>query len=324
MGFAIEVIDLHKSYGDTVAVGGVSFAVAPGECFGLLGANGAGKTTTLEMIEGLREPDSGSIRVLGESPWPRNRGLMRRIGVQLQASAFIEHLTALQQLETMTDLFDVPRTRATELLDVVELGDKADVDAADLSGGQQQRLAIACALVGDPEVLFLDEPSAGLDPSARRSLWALIQQVRSEATTVVLTTHHMDEADLLCDTVAIMDRGTIKAMDTPAELVRGIDAPTRLRLRPHSLDPVEAAAIDGVEHVEEDAGAQTLVTHDPSAVITALAGRGVLDGLQVRSGTLEDVVVAVTGRGLLDEGPAGHESPSGSELTGDRRMETRR
>ena len=299
MHLAIEVRDLTKRYGDLLAVDGVSFRVEPGECYGILGPNGAGKTTTLEMVEGLRPADSGAVSVLGMSPWPRNTALLRRIGVQLQGSAFIEHLSAIEQLRTVTDLYDVPRARAEEVLDQVGLVDAADQDIDELSGGQRQRLSIACALVHRPEVLFLDEPSAGLDPTARRNLWDVLTSVRATATTVVLTTHFMDEAEVLCDRVAIMERGRILAEDTPAELVRQLDAPTRLLLPPTALAADDAAAIDGVDRVDQDAGALTLVTRRPADVLAALARIEVLDGLQVRSGTLEDVFVSLTGRPLL-------------------------
>ena len=306
MRAAIEVVDLRKTYGDTRAVDGVGFSVESGECFGILGPNGAGKTTTLEMVEGLREPDGGTVSVLGLSPWPRNRELLMKIGVQLQASAFIEKLTAIEQLRTMTDLYGVPRARADELLDQVGLRDKADVLAEALSGGQQQRLSIACALVHRPQVIFLDEPSAGLDPTARRNLWHLLGEVRGEGTTVVLTTHYMEEAEVLCDRVAIMDRGRILALGPPPTLVRELDAPTSVLLPPGSLALEDAHRLDGVESAHEDAGALRLVTRAPSALLTVLAQRDALAGLQVRSATLEDVFVALTGR-TLHEGESADE-----------------
>lgn len=300
MTAAIEVRDLTKRYDELLAVDGVTFRVERGECYGILGPNGAGKTTTLEMVEGLRRPDGGTVEVLGTSPWPRNTALLRRIGVQLQGSAFIEHLSAIEQLRTVTDLYGVPRGRAEEVLDQVGLADAADQDIDDLSGGQRQRLSIACALVHRPEVLFLDEPSAGLDPTARRNLWDVLTSVRADDTTVVLTTHYMEEAEVLCDRVAIMERGRILADDTPAGLVRQLDAPTRLLLPPMALSADRAADIAGVESTDHDAGALTLVTRRPAEVLAELARMDALDGLQVRSGTLEDVFVALTGRPLTD------------------------
>ncbi len=300
MTAAIEVRDLTKRYDELLAVDGVTFRVERGECYGILGPNGAGKTTTLEMVEGLRRPDGGTVEVLGTSPWPRNTALLRRIGVQLQGSAFIEHLSAIEQLRTVTDLYGVPRGRAEEVLDQVGLADAADQDIDDLSGGQRQRLSIACALVHRPEVLFLDEPSAGLDPTARRNLWDVLTSVRADDTTVVLTTHYMEEAEVLCDRVAIMERGRILADDTPAGLVRQLDAPTRLLLPPMALSADRAADIAGVESTDHDTGALTLVTRRPAEVLAELARMDALDGLQVRSGTLEDVFVALTGRPLTD------------------------
>ena len=300
MSWAIEVDGLTKRYDELTAVDAVSFRVRRGECFGILGPNGAGKTTTLEMVEGLRRADSGTISVLGESPWPRNPDLLRRIGVQLQGSAFIEHLSAIEQLRTVTDLYGVERARAEQVLAQVGLADAAGRDVDELSGGQRQRLSIACALVHRPEVLFLDEPSAGLDPTARRTLWDVLRAVRSEDTTVVLTTHYMEEAEVLCDRVAIMERGRVLADATPAELVRQLDAPTRLLLPPHALPRAQADALPWVEATLLDAGALTLLTRQPAQLLAQLAEMGALDGLQVRSGTLEDVFVSLTGRGLLE------------------------
>ena len=272
MATAIEVRDLTKRYDELVAVAGVSFRVERGECFGILGPNGAGKTTTLEMVEGLRRPDAGTVEVLGASPWPRNPALLRRVGVQLQATAFIEHLSAIEQLRTVTDLYDVPRARAEEVLDQVGLSACADQDVDDLSGGQRQRLSIACALVHSPEVLFLDEPSAGLDPGARRTLWDVLTSVRAEGTTVVLTTHYMDEAEVLCDRVAVMEGGRILADDSPAELVRELDAPTRLLLPPAALRGRGRPGDRRRRRRRAGAGALTLVTRRPADVLSQLGG----------------------------------------------------
>ncbi|PVG81569.1 ABC transporter ATP-binding protein [Nocardioides gansuensis] len=223
---AIEVTDLALAYGELKAVDGVSFEVAAGEFFGILGPNGAGKTTTLELIEGLRRPDAGDIRVLGEKPWPRNAGLLPRIGVQLQASSFFERLTAREQIHTFAALYGVGSGPADEWLARVGLVDKADTRVEDLSGGQAQRLSIACALVHDPELVFLDEPTASLDPQARRNLWDLLSGLNDSGRTVVLTTHYMDEAQTLCDRVGIMDHGHLLLLDTPAGLIESHDAAT--------------------------------------------------------------------------------------------------
>jgi len=216
---AIAVEGLRKRYGDVQAVDGVTFEVRRGEFYGILGPNGAGKTTTMEMIEGLREPDEGTARLLGQPSWPRDPELLRRIGVQLQASAFFDKLTAREQIHTFAALYGVPTARADAMLDRVGLAEKRDVRDNKLSGGQAQRLSIACALVHDPELVFLDEPTTGLDPQARRNLWDLLRELNSEGRTVVLTTHYLDEAEALCDRVAIMDAGRILRIGRPADLV---------------------------------------------------------------------------------------------------------
>ncbi|WP_134765240.1 ABC transporter ATP-binding protein [Nocardioides sp. 1609] len=293
---AIEVDGLVKRYGDLRAVDGVSLEVAEGEFVGILGPNGAGKTTTLEMIEGLREPDEGSVRVLGEAVWPRNPRLLPRMGVQLQASAFFERLTAREQIRTFASLYSVPLAAADEWLERVGLVEKADTRVEDLSGGQAQRLSIACALVHDPEVVFLDEPTAALDPQARRNLWDLLAGLNDSGRTVVLTTHYMDEAEVLCDRVAIMDAGRILEVDSPAALVRGLDAPARVTVGPGQVSLDEARAIDGVDDAAESVDGVVLTTRSPAAVLTRLAEQDRLDGVQIRTATLEDVFLDLTGR----------------------------
>ena len=296
MSNAIEVTDLRKNYGSLAAVDGVTFQVASGEFFGILGPNGAGKTTTLEMIEGLREPDSGSVTLLGEKPWPRNSTLLPRIGVQLQASAFFETLTAREQLQTFADLYGVPSKRVDEMLEEVGLTASVNVRAEKLSGGQAQRLSIACSLINDPEVVFLDEPTAALDPQARRNLWSLLQSMNDRGRTVVLTTHYMDEAEILCDRVAIMDSGRILRLGPPADLVRGLDAPIRISVTREVLSPERAGAIPGVDSVESEPTSTVLITRQPAPVLSALAEADALTGLQVRGATLEDVFLDLTGR----------------------------
>ncbi|GAA2389648.1 ABC transporter ATP-binding protein [Streptomyces glaucosporus] len=221
---AITVEGLRKRYGDVQAVDGVSFTVERGEFYGILGPNGAGKTTTLEITEGLRRPDEGEVRLLGESPFPRNPALLRRIGVQLQASAFFEKLTAREQIRTFASLYGISAERADAMLETVGLAEKAGTRDDRLSGGQAQRLSIACALVHDPELVFLDEPTTGLDPQARRNLWDLLRAINDEGRTVVLTTHYMDEAEALCDRVAVMDRGRVLRVGAPADLIAELGA----------------------------------------------------------------------------------------------------
>jgi ABC-2 type transport system ATP-binding protein len=311
---AISVRSLRKSYGSLVAVDGVSFDVEPGEFFGILGPNGAGKTTTLEIVEGLRQPDSGEVSVLGIAPWPRNPQLLPRIGVQLQASSFFERLTAREQIRTFASLYQVPLTAADAMLDTVGLADQAGTITEKLSGGQAQRLSIACALVHDPELLFLDEPTGSLDPQARRNLWDLLRQISDSGRTVVLTTHHMDEAELLCDRVAIMDHGKILRTGPPAALVRELDQPLRISVESGVISADQAAALtgedtadqgtadrdgavrDGRPEVSDDGVSLTIETKDPARVLSFLAQAGALTGLRVQGATLEDVFLNLTGR----------------------------
>lgn len=297
MDLAIQVTDLVKRYGELTAVDEVSFEVSSGEFFGILGPNGAGKTTTVEIMEGLREPDSGQVRLLGRSPWPRDKTLAGRIGVQLQASAFFDRLTAREQLRTFGELYGVPRDRADEMLEVVGLTDKAGTRMEKLSGGQAQRLSIACALINDPELVFLDEPTAALDPQARRNLWDLLRQVNADGRTVVLTTHYMDEAESLCDRVAIVDSGRLLTVDSPANLVRNLDAPTRISISSGIL-PAERVldVARDTATVNDDGLDLTFTTRDPATVLTALAESRALDGLRVQGATLEDVFLELTGR----------------------------
>ncbi|MEV0664070.1 ABC transporter ATP-binding protein [Actinomadura luteofluorescens] len=296
MAQTIEVTGLRKRYGDVRAVDGVTFAVEEGEFFGILGPNGAGKTTTLEIIEGLREPDEGELTVLGLSPWPRNSKLLPRIGVQLQSSSFFERLTAREQLRTFGSLYGVPAKKADAMLELVGLDDKADTRVEKLSGGQAQRLSIACALVHDPELVFLDEPTAALDPQARRNLWDVLRSINTEGRTIVLTTHYMDEAESLCDRVAIMDAGRILRLGPPAVLVRGLDAPARISIASGVLDVADARLLPGADEAEDDGVSLTISTRDPSAVVAAMAAKDALDGVQIRGATLEDVFLELTGR----------------------------
>jgi len=300
MAGAISVRGLRKSYGSITAVDDVSFDVEPGEFFGILGPNGAGKTTTLEMIEGLREPDGGELTVLGSPPWPRNPALLPRIGVQLQASSFFERLTAREQIRTFASLYGIGARRADQMLDTVGLSESGDVRAEKLSGGQAQRLSIACALVHDPELVFMDEPTGSLDPQARRNLWDLLRHINAEGRTVVLTTHHMDEAETLCDRVAIMDHGQILKLGPPAALVRGLDSPVRVSVESGQLTASEAGLLgDGAVAegtVTDDGVSLTIATRKPAPVLAGLADKNALGGLRVQGATLEDVFLDLTGR----------------------------
>ena len=238
---AIEVVDLTMTYGDLRAVDGVSLEVAEGEFVGILGPNGAGKTTTLETIEGLRQPDSGRVTVLGQ---PVVAAQLRAAAADRRTAPGVVVLRAAHRARADPDLrrrcTASARRRRDEWMARVGLEDKADTRVEDLSGGQAQRLSIACALVHDPDVVFLDEPTAALDPQARRNLWDLLSGLNDSGRTVVLTTHYMDEAEVLCDRVAIMDHGRILQYDSPAALIRGLDAPARITVAPGQLALDEA------------------------------------------------------------------------------------
>jgi ABC-2 type transport system ATP-binding protein len=293
---AIVVKDLRKRYGDTIAVDGVSFAVGAGEFFGILGPNGAGKSTTLEIVEGLRSPDSGEVSVFGRSPLPRDPALLRRVGVQMQVSSFFERLTAREQIRTFAALYGVAPQTADDMLDTLGLADKAGTRVEHLSGGQAQRLSIACALVHGPELLFLDEPTAGLDPQSRRNLWDVLRDVNAQGRTVVLTTHYLEEAEVLCDRVAIMDHGRILVSGPPATLIRDHDAPIRIEIQAGQLTADEARGLLPSATVTADDESMVISTRAAADALAALARRGALRGLAVRGSTLEDVFLTLTGR----------------------------
>ena len=220
----VRCINLVKRYGDVVAVDGLSFAVNRGECFGLLGPNGAGKTTTIEILEGLLEPDAGEVEVLGLTWKEHDRELRQRLGVQLQETQLADKLTVEETLRLFRSFYHRGRT-LDELLRIVELESKRRSWVGKLSGGQRQRLAVACALAGDPDLLFLDEPTTGLDPQSRRQLWDLLTRFRQQGGTILLTTHYMDEAETLCDRVAIVDHGRVIAEGAPPDLIASLGAP---------------------------------------------------------------------------------------------------
>ncbi|MCL5942868.1 MAG: ABC transporter ATP-binding protein [Actinobacteria bacterium] len=318
---ALVVRDLRKTYKDVKAVDCVSFTVRRGEVFGILGPNGAGKTTTLEMIEGLRRPDGGEVRVEGVPSWPDPRKVKPLVGVQLQSTALFDHLTVREMLALFASFYDLYPRRAEldTLLDKVGLREKQGARVNQLSGGQQQRLSIALALVNRPRMVFLDEPTTGLDPQARRRLWDVIREIHRSGMTVILTTHYMDEAQVLCDRVAIMDRGRIIALGAPQELIRSLGAGSAIRFT--STPAFPAGSLEGIKTVSRvvrDAGASavngtltdggehyTLTTDDVEGTLFRLVGRarelGVhIADLTVTGANLEDVFLALTGRGLRD------------------------
>jgi len=303
----IAVDDVRKAYGDVKAVDGVSFQVAKGEIFGLLGPNGAGKTTTMEMIEGLHAPDSGEIHVLGMDVRRFARQMKGRVGVQLQTAALYPQLTVAELLALFGTFYPAARRRPVEqLLDDLELGEKRDAQTKNLSGGQQQRLSVALALVNDPEVVFLDEPTTGLDPAARQGLWNVVRRLKGEGRTILMTTHYMEEAEELCDRLAIMDHGRILDSGTADELIgrrfheRGVHfgragAPADDKLK----------ALPGVSRVSHEADEVVLYTSDVPATISALLeltsrARTEPANLMVRRASLEDVFLELTGRALRD------------------------
>jgi len=239
----IQVHDLRKSYGDLTAVDGISFGVSAGEVFGILGPNGAGKTTTVEILEGMRAPDSGIAVVNGIDVQKDPRAVKKIIGIQLQSSAFFDRLSLVEILDVMASLYH-RRIDALVLLRDVELDDRADALFKELSGGQKQRFSVASTLVNDPILLFLDEPTTGLDPQARRHMWELVQRFKSEGRTVLLTTHYMEEAEELCDRVAIMDHGKIVAMDRPAALVDSLLSRGFQKQRTENLANLEDVFLD--------------------------------------------------------------------------------
>ena len=306
---ALRVRQLRKAYKDVIAVDGLDLEVRAGECFGLLGPNGAGKTTTVEICEGLTEPDSGEVEILGRQ-WLRDADELRqRLGIQLQDTQLSEKLTVFETVRLFRSFFRQGAS-AREVIARVQLEEKQKSRVGDLSGGQKQRLALACALVGDPDFLFLDEPTTGLDPQARRQLWELIEEFKHSGRTILLTTHYMDEAERLCDRVAIMDHGKEIALGTPRELIASTCAEHMVEFSPGpastTLDVPALRRISGVRDLRTENGAVLLqVTELHTAVPALLAELSrqkiPLTELRTHSATLEDVFVTLTGRHLRDE-----------------------
>jgi ABC-2 type transport system ATP-binding protein len=302
----LRVRQLRKTYKDVVAVDGLDMEVRAAECFGLLGPNGAGKTTTMEICEGLTAADSGEVELLGMH-WERDAPRLRqRLGIQLQETQLSEKLTVSETLRLFRSFFQKGPDVA-EVIGLVQLQEKADSRVGGLSGGQKQRLALACALVGDPDFLFLDEPTTGLDPQARRQLWELIERFKLAGRTILLTTHYMDEAERLCDRVAIMDHGKVIALGTPRELIASIGAEHLVEFSSARVpDATGLAGIEGIRDVHAENGTvRMLVTELHLAVpalLSEMARQGIpLTELRTHSATLEDVFVTLTGRHLRDE-----------------------
>jgi ABC-2 type transport system ATP-binding protein len=307
--YALRVRALRKSYKDVAAVDGLDLEVRRGECFGLLGPNGAGKTTTIEICEGLTAADSGDVEVLGMRWSTEGNALRQRLGIQLQDTQLSEKLTVFETVRLFRSFYH-QGPGAAEVIELMQLGEKINARTGNLSGGQKQRLALACALVGSPDLLFLDEPTTGLDPQARRQLWDVIEALRGEGRTILLTTHYMDEAEKLCDRVAIMDHGRQIALGTPRELVASIGGEHLVEFSGGNgvaaLDAATLRSIDGVRDVVMENGSVRMQVNELHRAVPALldeiSRRGIpLTELRTHSATLEDVFVALTGRHLREE-----------------------
>lgn len=305
MDEAVSVLNLRKHYGEVAAVDGVSFQIKRGEIFGLLGPNGAGKTTTVELIEGLRKPDGGEIRVLGVNPQDGLGTIQEIIGVQLQQTTLYERI----RVNEVIDLFGsyYPHHLPTsEILETVSLQEKEGTFVQDLSGGQRQRLALGLALVNDPQILLLDEPTTGLDPQARRNLWEVIETTRGKGKTVLLTTHYMEEAERLCDRVGIIDHGRLIALGSPRELIEGQELNAAVELSfPDGIEKSFLESLPGVNLVTQDGDRFLLYTTSPHKVLLKLVrlydqGELRFENISVRRATLEDLFLELTGRRLRD------------------------
>ena len=307
-GIALQVRSLRKAYQDVVAVDGLDLEISRGECFGLLGPNGAGKTTTIEICEGLNTPDSGEVVVLGRRWGKDDRELRERLGISLQETQFSEKLTVAETVQLFRSFYRAGASPQA-IIAMVQLGEKASSRAGELSGGQKQRLALACALVGEPELLFLDEPTTGLDPQSRRQLWGLIEELKSAGRSILLTTHYMEEAERLCDRVAIVDHGKMIALGTPRELIAALRAEHVLEFALAGstiMDEAPLLRIEGVCAAARNDGAYRLQVEELHLAMPALLGElrrqgAQLAELRTHSATLEDVFVSLTGRHLRDE-----------------------
>jgi len=306
---ALRVRNLRKTYKDVVAVDGLDLEVCQGECFGLLGPNGAGKTTTIEICEGLTAPDAGDVELLGMRWDSHPAELRQRLGIQLQETQLTDKLTVFETVRLFRSFFR-HGPAASEVIALVQLEEKAKSRVGGLSGGQKQRLALACALVGDPDFLFLDEPTTGLDPQARRQLWDLIERFKLAGRTILLTTHYMDEAEQLCDRVAIMDHGKVIALGTPRELITSIGAEHMVEFSAggaaRALDVPALQRIEGVRDVRRENGNVLMQVTELHRAVPALLDelsrqQVPLTELRTHSASLEDVFVTLTGRHLRDE-----------------------
>jgi len=307
-GSSLLLRGLRKTYADVVAVDGLDLEVTRAECFGLLGPNGAGKTTTIEICEGLTDPDAGQVELLGLTWRTSANELRQRIGIQLQETQFPDKATVEETLRLFRSFFD-RGLGVDEVIGLAQLEEKRKSHIGGLSGGQKQRLAMACALVGDPELLFLDEPTTGLDPQARRHLWDLVDDLKKAGRTIILTTHYMDEAERLCDRVAIMDHGKIIALGTPQQLIASVGGEHIVEFAlsaDATLDTAPVLAIPGIQSHRVDAGLHQFSVSElhlaVPRIFTAITSQGLhLSEFRTHSASLEDVFVGLTGRNLRDE-----------------------
>jgi ABC-2 type transport system ATP-binding protein len=302
----ISARGLTKSYGDVDAVRGIDLEVRNGEVFAFLGPNGAGKTTTVEILEGYRQRSGGEVEVFGVDPRRAERDWRERIGIVLQVNKLEPHLTVRESLDLYAGYYRKPRP-VSEVIELVGLGGKADARVTQLSGGQQRRLDVGISLVGDPELLFLDEPTTGFDPSARRQAWGVIAGLRDLGKTVFLTTHYMDEAQHLADRVAVIVQGRIVALGSPDELGDRESAPATIRFLLPAAAGIEDLPVDGGTATLDGDGAVSVRTHDPVVVLNRLTGWAIerkvdLEALEVSRPSLEDVYLELTGAGEQEEG----------------------
>jgi ABC-2 type transport system ATP-binding protein len=303
---AVRCQGLVKRYADVTAVDGLDLEVRRGECFGLLGPNGAGKTTTIEILEGLTEPDAGEVEILGTS-WARDGNALReRLGISLQETQLTEKLTVGETVRLFRSFYREGRDPDT-VLSQLALDEKRDSRVGKLSGGQKQRLAVACALVGDPEVLFLDEPTTGLDPQSRLQLWRIVMDFRAHGGTVLLTTHYMDEAERLCDRVAIVDHGKVIALGTPPELISSLHAANVIEFASEpEIDEATLRALPGVTEPHKRGPNWSLPVGSLAETVPVLLDQiersgGKLVNLSTHRATLEDLFVSLTGRALRED-----------------------
>ncbi|MBM4169616.1 MAG: ABC transporter ATP-binding protein [Ignavibacteria bacterium] len=306
MKTVVQVSRLTKAYNAVVAVDDVSFEITRGEIFGILGPNGAGKTTTIEIMEGLRKPDKGNVAVLGMNPHDGKAEFKEAIGVQLQRTAIFRKLKVWEVLKFFGNLFQ-KRVPTDDLIEMFQLAARKDSLVRNLSGGEMQRLSVALAFVNDPQILFLDEPTTGMDPQARRDMWNVFERTRQQGKTLLLTTHYMEEAERLCDRVAILDLGRIIALDTPRGLMGMIDAEKRIEFRTTTkVDLTFLETMEGVELGECNNGVTILRSKTPERVLSKVfeiaAVRGFqVEGLRLMNPNLEDVYLKLTGKRLKDE-----------------------